>query len=137
MHLKREADGTKGFATVSASGNIFAEAHTLYGENQLRIKAAFKDASDAISQTLTYLKQKTEEIKDSGRIGPLADIRVEFTKMRANVSKTSGAHSQLERLVAESMKEPDELVEVERRRTQEAFDKAAAAVMMKVADDSV
>lgn len=132
-----EADGTEGFVMVSSKGRTFLEPYTRYGALQRQVMSSFKEASDAVSRTLTYLKAKSEEIKDSGRTGPLADVRAEFTKLRTKASKAQSAHSQLEKSIRDSRKQLDDLVEEERRRTQEAADKAAAAVMTKAANERV
>jgi len=57
--------------------------------------------------------------------------------MRARASKALGANIQLEKQLRVELAGLEELVEAERKRMREAGDKAAVAIIMKAATDSV
>eukprot|EP00931_Biecheleriopsis_adriatica_P073593 TRINITY_DN4784_c0_g1_i1.p1 TRINITY_DN4784_c0_g1~~TRINITY_DN4784_c0_g1_i1.p1 ORF type:complete len:2170 (+),score=703.41 TRINITY_DN4784_c0_g1_i1:46-6555(+) len=130
VKVKAQRDEAEGYVSLAGqSGNTFLEVYTPFLACVRTAEEALAEVSESVTQTIAYLKQKNDELKNARATTPLTEVKTELTKLRVRASRAQASHSDVKRKVSDARKLHDVQLEAQRKRRQDAADKAAADVM--------
>lgn len=130
-------DGRKGWVTIQGNqGTTYFEPFTKYGAFIRDLERNIDEAQEAATKASTYINQKTIELRDCKQ-GPLADAKMELSKLRPQVSVTQAKLDQLRKKIAEGQRDHTKREQFERRKAEEKKERQAAAVILKLISEKV
>eukprot|EP00930_Biecheleria_cincta_P019186 TRINITY_DN14712_c0_g1_i1.p1 TRINITY_DN14712_c0_g1~~TRINITY_DN14712_c0_g1_i1.p1 ORF type:complete len:2123 (-),score=549.27 TRINITY_DN14712_c0_g1_i1:16-6384(-) len=127
VRAKALKDDAEGFVTLAGSSDsAYLEAYTPFLAAVCTADTTLAEVSETVGQTITYLKQKNEELKNTRGSGPLNEVKAELTKLRVRASRAQASQSEIKRKIAEARKLHEVQLEALKKRQQDAADKKAA-----------
>eukprot|EP00933_Yihiella_yeosuensis_P013384 TRINITY_DN1242_c0_g1_i1.p1 TRINITY_DN1242_c0_g1~~TRINITY_DN1242_c0_g1_i1.p1 ORF type:complete len:896 (+),score=237.61 TRINITY_DN1242_c0_g1_i1:3-2690(+) len=129
--VKAERDDLKGYVTLAAlDGKPFLETFSPFLAGVRAAETGAKEVFDKVNQTISWLKQKSDELKLTPRGGPLSDVKTELTKLRVRAGKAQAVHAEAKKKISDARKLYNVQLEAQNKRRQEAADKVAADAMI-------
>lgn len=123
IRAKAEKDGLEGFVTISGNqGSRYLEE---YEDNRSKADAAVEELAKAVADTMRQIETRVEELR-SVRSGPLAETKVQLIKLKVRITKVQQSQTGLVKRMYEARKKHEEAMAAEKRRRQDAADRAAA-----------
>ncbi|CAE7354011.1 unnamed protein product [Symbiodinium natans] len=87
---------------------------------------ALADSYESVSQTVTYLKQKHDELRSTRGAAALQDLKEQLQNLRVRGTRAQVAHSDVKNKVAEAKNRHDRQLEALKKKRQQAEEKIAA-----------
>lgn len=130
-------DGKTGWVTIQGNqGTTYFEPFTKYGAFIRDLEKSIDEAQEAATKASNYINQKTSELRDCKQ-GPLADAKMELSKLRPKVSVTQAKLDQLRKKIAEGQRDHTKREQFERRKAEEKKERQAAAVILKLISEKM
>jgi len=137
VHVRLLKDDTTGWVTMQGSeGTMYLGPFTAYASFMKSLDKAMTSAMSTSAKAANFINQKGEDVQDCKQ-GPLADAKVELTKLRSQVSVMQMKLDQLKKRVEEGKKEHSKREELERKKQEEKKDRRAASLILKAISDKV
>lgn len=127
VKAKAEKDGSEGFITIAGNqGSLYLEE---YIDGRSRSEAAVEELAKAVSETMRQVETRVDELK-SVRQGPLADTKASLVQMKPRITAVRQEQGRLVRQMSDAKRAHDDAMAAERKRRQDAAEKAEAAKAM-------